>query len=525
MLQKKVISLFDYALKPGGILVLGSSESVGAYSDSFEIVDRKQRIYSKKRNTLPHSWEELSGGNAGLGLNVPQAGAGENSGPLKNIQKFVDRMLLAEYAPAGVIVDDGLHVLQVRGETGHYLQIPPGEPTTDLTRMVRPGLLAALRSAIRKARQQGIQVKETGLRVQSSGEVRNVDLRVSPIRDPNSKEPCFLILFDDATRRKAPAVKRVAKAPKRAAEEVSRLEEELRATRDYLQSIIESQEAAAEELRSANEEAQATNEELDTAKEELQASNEELNTVNDELRARNLEQSTLNSDLRKLLGSINVPLVMVGRDLLIRWFTPAMEPLLNLLPTDQGRPITDLHSGRIPNFRELLVAALAGEENQSVEIESPAGRWLSLRILPYRGTDNSVDGAIATLIDIDDLKRARDLAEAVVAVVREPLMVLDAGLRVRTANPAFYQMFQLVSGETEGRLIYEIGGGQWNHPRLRQLLEDVLPKRSWMRDFELEQDYKGIGVKKIQLHAREIRQGNGERMILLAIDDVTAKSG
>ena len=525
VLQKKAISLFDYALKPGGILVLGSSESVGPYSDSFEIVDRKQRIYSKKRNAIPHSWEELSGGSPGLGMNVRPSGASESASPLKNIQKFVDRMLLAEYAPAGVIVDDGLHVLQVRGETSPYLQIPPGEPTTDLTRMVRPGLLAALRSAIRKARQQGIQVKETGLRAQSGGEARDVDLRVSPIRDPNSKEPCFLILFDDATRRKAPAVKRAAKAPKRAAEEVLRLEEELRATRDYLQSIIESQEAAAEELRSANEEAQATNEELDTAKEELQASNEELNTVNDELRARNLEQSTLNSDLRKLLGSINVPLVMVGKDLQIRWFTPAMEPLLNLLPTDQGRPITDLHSGRIPNFRELLIAALAGEENQTIEIESPAGRWLSLRILPYRGPDNSVDGAIATLIDIDDLKRARDLAEAVVAVVREPLIVLDAGLRVRTANPAFYQMFQMESRETEGRLIYEIGNGQWNHPRLRQLLEDVLPKHSWMRDFELEQDYKGIGVKKMLLHAREIRQGNGERMILLAIDDVTAKSG
>ena len=525
VLQKKAISLFDYALKPGGFLVLGSSESVGTYSDAFEIVDRKQRIYSKKRNATHHSWEEISGGSPGLGLSVLQSSAGENSSPLKNIQKFVDRMLLAEYAPAGVIVDDGLHVLQVRGETGPYLQIPPGEPTTDLTRMVRPGLLAALRSAIRKARQQGIQVKETGLRVQSAGEVRNVDLRVSPIRDPNSKEPCFLILFDDATRRKVPAVKRAAKAPKRAAEEVSRLEEELRATRDYLQSIIESQEAAAEELRSANEEAQATNEELDTAKEELQASNEELNTVNDELRARNLEQSTLNSDLRKLLGSINVPLVMVGKDLHIRWFTPAMEPLLNLLPTDQGRPITDLHSGRIPNFRELLMAALAGEKNQSIEIESPAGRWLSLRILPYRGPDNSVDGAIATLIDIDDLKRARDLAEAVVAVVREPLIVLDAALRVRTANQSFYSMFQLESRDVEGRLIYEIGDGQWNIPKLRQLLEDVLPKRSWMRDFEIEQDYRGLGVKKMLLHAREIRQGNGERMILLAIDDVTAKSG
>lgn len=527
VLQKKAISLFDYALKPGGILVLGSSESVGAYSESFEVVDRKHRIYSKKRGTIHQPWD-LSG-SPGLGMNLPPSSGGESASPLKNIQKFVDRMLLAEYAPAGAIVDDALHVLQVRGETGPYLQIPPGEPTTDLTRMVRPGLLAALRSALRKARQQGIQVKETGLRVQSAGEVRSVDLRVSPIRDPNSKEPCFLVLFDDATRRKVPAgergkkTKSASKAPQRAAEEVLRLEEELRATRDYLQSIIESQEAAAEELRSANEEAQATNEELDTAKEELQASNEELNTVNDELRARNLEQSTLNSDLRKLLGSINVPLVMVGKDLHIRWFTPAMEPLLNLLPTDQGRPITDLQSSRIPNFRELLVAALAGEQNQSIEMESPAGRWLSLRILPYRGPDNSVDGAIATLIDIDDLKRARDLAEAVVAVVREPLIVLDAGLRVRTANLAFYQMFQLESRDTEGRLIYEIGGGQWNIPKLRQLLEDVLPKRSWMKDFEVEQSYKGLGVKTMLLHAREIRQGNGDRMILLAIDDITGR--
>jgi len=525
VLQKKAVSLFYYALKPGGFLVLGSSESVGAYSESFESVDRKQRIYSKRRNAVHPPFERFGG--PGLGVNLPPSAAGESPSPLKNIQKYVDRILLAEYAPAGVIIDDSMHVLQIRGETGHYLQIPAGEPTTDLTRLVRPGLLAALRSAVRKARQQGTQVKETGLQVKDADEVRNVDLRVSPIRDPNSTEPCFLILFDDAARRKIPAAERrrknksLARAPKRAAEEVSRLEEELNATRDYLQSIIESQEAAAEELRSANEEAQATNEELDTAKEELQASNEELNTVNDELRARNLEQSTLNSDLRKLLGSINVPLVMVGKDLHIRWFTPAIEPLLNLLPTDQGRPITDLQSERIPNFRELLMAALSGEQNQDQELESPAGRWLSLRILPYRGHDNTIEGAIATLIDIDDLKRARDFAEGVVSVVREPLIVLDAGLRVRTANHAFYEMFQLQSQDAEGRLIYEIAGGQWNIPKLRQLLEDILPTRNRIMDFELEQYYTGLGVKTMRLHAREIRQGDGERMILLAIDDIT----
>jgi two-component system CheB/CheR fusion protein len=148
----------------------------------------------------------------------------------------------------------------------------------------------------------------------------------------------MFLVFKDAPKHAAraqPRGKRQACRTPRRDLEIARLEQE-RPTRDYLQSIIEAQEAATEELRSANEEAQATNEELDTAKEELQASNEELNTVNDELRARNIEQSTLNSDLRKLLESIDVPLVMVGRDLHVRWFTRAIEPLLNLLPTDQG---------------------------------------------------------------------------------------------------------------------------------------------------------------------------------------------
>ena len=527
VLQKKAISVFHYALKPGGYQVLGSSESIGAYSDVFQTVDRKYRIYSKKKSAAHLTWD-LPAAGASTGLSVPQSTQWESASPLKNIQKYVDRILLAEYAPAGVIVDDAIHILQVRGDTGHYLQIPPGEPTTDLTRLLRPGLLAAVRSAIRSARQRGTQVKETGLRVKNADGIRQVALRVSPIRDPNSTEPCFLILFDESAkgrRAEATAPRKgkasSATASRRAQNEIQRLEEELKATRDYLQSIIESQEAATEELRSANEEAQATNEELDTAKEELQASNEELNTVNDELRARNLEQSTLNSDLRKLLESINVPLVMVGRNLQIRWFTPAMEPLLNLLPTDQGRLITDLHSAAIPNFRELLTAALAGEQSKNIEMESPAGRWLSLRILPYRGPDNTIDGAIATLIDIDDLKRARDFAEAVVGMVREPLIVLDATLRVRTANRAFYEMFQLERQDAEGRQIYEMGGGQWNIPKLRQLLEEVLPKRSSMMNFELEQSYKGIGMKTLLLHAREIRQGDGERMILLAIDDIT----
>jgi two-component system CheB/CheR fusion protein len=155
-------------------------------------------------------------------------------------------------------------------------------------------------------------------------------------------------------------------------------------------------------------------------------------------------------------------------------------------------------------------------------MESPAGRWLSLRILPYRGPDNNIDGAIATLVDIDDLKRARDFAEAVVATVREPLLVLDAGLRVRTANQAFYGLFQMESKDVVGHQIYELGRRRWDIPKLRELLEDILPKQTVMMDYELKQTYPGIGLRTMLLHAREIRQGDGERMILLAIDDVTA---
>lgn len=535
VLQKKALSLFHYALKPNGFLVLGSSESVGVFSESFETIDRKYKIFSKKGNSARLNFGSLQE-NIPVEMVARQRIPGERSSPATSVQKEAERMLLAEYAPASVIIDDAMHVLQVRGQTDRYLQVPQGAPNTHLTPMVRPGLLAGLKSAVERARKQNSSASEKGLRIKENGNFRMVDVRVSPIRALHDEERCFLVLFEDSAEEKRPAQKPALKpalkndkrgkageqAMERLQQEIARLEYELTGTRDYLQSIIETQEAAAEELRSANEEAQANNEELDTAKEELQASNEELTTVNEELRIRNAEQNTSNSDLRKLLESINVPLVMVGKDLRIRWFTAAMEPVLNLLPNDQGRLITDLHSTLIPDFMEMLVRALAGSQEKNVEFQRPGGGWLSLRILPYRGPENTIDGAIATLIDIDDLKRARDFAEAVVETVREPLVVLDANLQVRTANEAFYKIFQLQKQETEGRLFYEIGNGQWNIPKLRELLTDLLPKQSALKDFEVEhQTPNQVGPKTMMLNAREIRQQDGERMILLAIDDIT----
>jgi two-component system CheB/CheR fusion protein len=164
------------------------------------------------------------------------------------------------------------------------------------------------------------------------------------------------------------------------------------------------------------------------------------------------------------------------------------------------------------------MSALAGERNTDIEILSAEGRWLSLRILPYRGQENAIDGAIAMLIDIDDLRRGRDFAEIVAGIVHEPMLVLDAGLQVRAANEAFYRRYRIERGSTEGRLIYEVGQGQWNIPKLKQLLEEILPRKTAIKEFEIRQS-DSLGSRILRINAREIRQKDGERMILMAIID------
>ena len=206
-----------------------------------------------------------------------------------------------------------------------------------------------------------------------------------------------------------------------------------------------------EELRAANEEAQAGNEELETAQEELESANEELNTLNEELKISNVEFSKVNRDLTNLLESISIPLVMVGRDLRIRRFTRAMEPMLNLIASDVGRSITDLQPQmELPDLRRLLLDAMEGGNRKPRDIRDSHGRWYSLRILPSVGPDGKTDGAVLMLIDIDAAKRGLDFAEAIVETVREPLVILNQNLQVMKANKTFYETFQRRAGGDGG---------------------------------------------------------------------------
>src|SRR5581483_2060291 len=282
----------------------------------------------------------------------------------------------------------------------------------------------------------------------------------------------------------------------------------------------------------ANEELQSTNEELGTTKEELQSANEELTTVNEELQHRNHELATTNGDLKNFLSAVTVAVIMVDQDLRVRRFNIAAEKLLDLAAVDVGRPIGHLR-GQIatPRVEDQVKSVIETLHATSQEMQGLDGRWYLVSVRPYRTLDERIAGAVITFQDIDPLKRAletseeaRQYAESLIETVREPLVVLDAELRVQRATAAFYSTFLVSREETEGRFLYDLGNGQWNRPRLRELLGSALFKSEPFHDFEVEHEFPHIGRRTMRLNARRIpRRDPRQRTVLLAIEDVTER--
>ncbi len=418
-LQRRVLPVLQYALQPNGILLLGSSESVGAMGDLFAVVDAKHRIYSKKPGTTAHlDFSAFAAAEGRRGSSTREEGSQPWSA--LEVQKEADRLVLGRYAPVGVLVDESMTVLQFRGRTAPFLEPAPGMASLDLFRMLREGLLSEVRAAVNQARVENAFVSRSGLRLTEGNLAQQVQVDVIPFKVPPAGLRFFLVLFRDvATAEGTPGGVPAAAAPavgpatpplQEAANH--QLQQEMAALREYLQSVIEEQESTNEELKSANEEIlsaneelQSTNEELQTAKEEAQSANEELATVNEELRHRNAELAQVNNDLVNVLSGMNIPIVLVGRDLRIRRFTPLAEQLFNLIPTDTGRPISDIHSNLdladLPQRIGAVIDTLTPHES---EIQDKRGRWYALRIRPYVTLDGKIDGASVVLLDIDRLK-------------------------------------------------------------------------------------------------------------------------
>ncbi len=542
--QARAMGNFHYALRPGGFLFLGKSESLSGFSSLFEPVDRAHKIYARKPGTGHPSPGPRRPAPESGGPTVARGGAPAEF----DARKAADQALLSRLAPAAVVVDQAFEVLDFRGHTGPFLEHRPGDASLNLLKMVREGLNLPLRDALRRSKKRSTPVRVEGVKLDVDGR-RAVDLEVIPLNVSRLGEDHYLILFEMAgggKARKGDAESVSGESAgaetgpgktRRARAREGLLEQELEATRRQLRSVLGEHEAAEAELRaaneevlSANEELQSINEELETAKEELQSSNEELITVNDELQDRNAVLDEVNNDLTNLFAGTNLPIIMLGRDLRLRRFTRMAEKRFDVGAADAGRSFTNLGLALdFPGLGPLIDETLETGEVREVEVRDRQAHWFSVQIRPYRTGENKIEGVVLTWIDthalkmvLEEVRDSRDYEEAIVETVREGLLVLDSNMRVKTANRSFYQLFRTTPEETEHRLIYELGNGQWDVPELRRLLGEILPRDAAFQGLELANDFAGVGPKVLRLNAKRILQGpSAAPLILLAFEDIT----
>ena len=538
-LQKKLMPLFHYALQPNGILFLGTSETAGSFSDLFTTLDGKWKIYRRKE-TPGASYAHLE-----FPVRPPRIDAGAPGAPAaarppteSTTAAMVEKLLLSRYAPASAIVSDHGDIVYIHGRLGAYLEPASGRPRLNILEMARGGLQIELAAAMREAVACHTEVSRDPVHVESDGSPILVNVAVEKLTEPESLRDLLLVSFRRIPEPPAAAGKKRERA-RRETSRVAELEREVRQTKESLRSTVEELETSTEELKSSNEELQSmneelqsTNEELETSKEEMQSLNEELTTVNAELQSKLDDLSQTSDDMQNLLNSTDIATVFLDRDSRIKRFTEKATQIINLIPTDVGRPVRDLMTklrdpGPLSHAQEVMKTLGTRED----EVQTVDGHWYLMRTMPYRTADNAIDGVVVTFVDFDDMKKAqlvrreRDVYfESIFETVREPLLILDFGLHVVSANRSFYRTFESSREKVEGELIYDLGNGQWDIPDLRKLLEEIIPQNASFEGYEVEHDFPDIGHRTMMLNARRITASQGvPGLILLAIEDVTGR--
>jgi two-component system CheB/CheR fusion protein len=454
-LQKKLISLFHYALVPGGIMYLGTSETAGEQGDLFAALDRKAKIYQRK--------EDFQGAQrAALGrflpplverdLALPQA-VGKAALPSKlSLRELTEQTLLEQAVLVAVLVNAHGDILYLHGRTGMYLEPAPGEAgINNILKMAREGLRRDLTVTLHKATVNRETVRALGVRVKTNGHFTLVNLSVSPVIGGLTaalESPLFVVMLEQAAEapasvnkgRRAPAAAVLASTltssnPPDSNAQIAELNEELQAKEEYLHAANEELETTNEELKSSNEEMQSvneelqsTNEELETSKEEMQSINEELSTVNTELQTKVADLSRANNDMNNLLAGTGIGTIFVDHQLRILRFTPTAASIINLILSDVGRPVAHIVSNLV-GYTTLVAdvqSVLKTLIPKEIDVQTADGKSYTLRILPYRTLNNVIEGAVITFVENTEVKRIRESLSKANALLRLAVVVRDA---------------------------------------------------------------------------------------------------
>ncbi len=465
-LQKKIIPLFHYTLNPQGVLFLGTSETIGEYTDLFQPLNAKWKIFTRKESlregTIDYPNKSTLGGPVHL----------EPDGPMSlpvttDIQAVTEKAILSELSPTGVLIDDNHEILQFVGQTEKFLGVPTGKPSFNIIKMARQDLKYKLTSALHQAVRDKKRVDCEGVRVNTNNTVCMVDISIRPVTAVGLPPGLLLVIFEE----KAPSClpdepPGKASAAKKIDPSVHQLEQELQSTHEYLQATIEELETSNEELKSnneemqsVNEELQSTNEELETSKEELQSTNEELATVNSELQSKVNELSKTSDDMNNLLAATEIASIFMDTHLNIKRYTPAAARLIQLIPTDIGRPLSDLATS-FPgvDLADHATTVLNDLNTLETEILSEDGRWYALKVLPYRTGENVIAGVVVTVMDIHQVKHAEKIRRLAIVLedANDAITVRDFKGRILAWNNGAARMYGWTEIEAQKMTIDEL---------------------------------------------------------------------
>lgn len=475
----------------------------------------------------------LSKSDVNLGINeIP------NSENISDITFLVEKELLNTYAPPSAIITELGEILFIHGRLGNYLEPSPGKAKLNISDMAREGLNFELDSAIQIASSKKKEVFLEDLRVKTNGSYSNINLSVKPLTLENLKG-LLMVSFEEVDIKENNKDEKIKiditaygeKQIKELRSELKLIKERLKVTVEAMENSNEELRSANEELQSMNEEAQSTNEELETSKEELQSINEEMVTVNNELQMRIDELIQTKDDMNNLFNSTEIAVIFLDKDLKIRRFTKESTKLIKMIDSDVGRPLSDIASNLdYTNLEKDIDEVIKRVAYKEEAVQTFKGEWYHLRIMPYKTSDNLIDGAVITFNNINEQHKiqqktleALDYAESIINTIREPLMVLNADFKVISCNKSFYNLFKLNESEVEGKYFFKLDKGDWNITELKNLLENVLPIDQEIKDFKVEKKFHDLGYKKLILNSKQI-QSNGEaKMILLAIEDIKNK--